>query len=228
MNTPHNPTGKVFTAEELGWIAALCQKWDAIAITDEIYEHLVYEGTHHRMADVEGMAERTVTITGLSKTYSATGWRIGWLIAPPEATDAIRRVHDFLTVGAAAPLQEGAATALRFPDSYYEELSASYRTKRDFLLGAVRSVGLSATIPPGAYYILADASEWLERLDLPGDRALAQWLVRERGLAIVPGSSFFRDSEGGVGSRLIRFCYCKRPETLERAARILLSITSGQ
>jgi aspartate/methionine/tyrosine aminotransferase len=219
VNTPHNPTGKVFSSEELGWIAALCQKWDVAAITDEIYEHLVYEGAHQRLADLEGMAERTVTITGLSKTYSATGWRIGWLVAPPEATSAIRRVHDFLTVGAAAPLQEGAATALRFPDSYYSALTQSYREKRDGFMDVVRSVGLVAATPPGAYYILADATVWLERFALPDDRALAQWLVHQHGLAIVPGSSFFRNPADGA--HLIRFCYCKKPETLARASQLL-------
>ncbi len=225
VNTPHNPTGKVFAAEELGWIAALCQKWDVVAITDEIYEHLVYEGTHLRLADLPGMAERTVTITGLSKTYSATGWRIGWLLAPPEATVAIRRVHDFLTVGAAAPLQEGAATALRFPDSYYAELSTRYQEKRDGFLTVLRSVGLTATTPQGAYYVLADASIWLKALKLPDDKALARWLVTERGIAVVPGSSFFRvPSEG---AHLIRFCYCKKPETLERAAKLLTALFPG-
>lgn len=226
VNTPHNPTGKVFTAEELGWIAALCQTWDVVAITDEIYEHLVYDGAHRRLADLEGMAERTVTITGLSKTYSATGWRIGWLIAPPEATVAIRRVHDFLTVGAAAPLQEGAAVALGFPDSYYAELTAKYKEKRDRFLQVVRDVGLIAETPPGAYYILADASRWLEAFGLPDDQALAQWLVRERGLAIVPGSSFFKNRADGA--RLIRFCYCKKPETLERATALLHSLRPGE
>ena len=222
VNTPHNPTGKVFSEEELGWIAALCQKWDVVAITDEIYEHLVYDGTHHRLADLAGMAERTVTITGLSKTYSATGWRIGWLLAPPEATVAIRRVHDFLTVGAAAPLQEGAATALRFPDTYYAELATGYQEKRDRFLAVLRSVGLTATTPPGAYYVLADASVWLKTLKLPDDKALARWLVTERGIAVVPGSSFFRVP--AEGAHLIRFCYCKKLETLERAAKLLTAL----
>ena len=223
VNTPHNPTGKVFTREELGWIAAQCQKWDVVAITDEIYEHLVYEGEHVRLTDLPGMAERTVTITGLSKTYSATGWRIGWLLAPPEATVAIRRVHDFLTVGAAAPLQEGAATALRFPDSYYDWLTESYRKKRDGFLESVCAAGLTAATPPGAYYVLTDASVWLDRFSQPDGRALAEWLVRERGLAVVPGSSFFQNPEDGA--RLIRFCYCKRPETLARAAEILRGLS---
>jgi aminotransferase len=219
INTPHNPTGKVFSRVELTEIARLCRKWDVVAITDEIYEHLVYEGEHLRLADLEGMAERTVTITGLSKTYSATGWRIGWLIAPPEATVAIRRVHDFLTVGAAAPLQEGAAVALGFPDSYYQELQTNYKKKRDAFLKTLKRVGLEAMPPAGAYYVLADASTWQEALGLRESRALAEWLVKERGIAVVPGSSFFTNPKDG--DHLIRFCYCKRPETLERAALLL-------
>lgn len=219
INTPHNPTGKVFTREELTEIARLCQKWDVVAITDEIYEHLVYEGEHVRLADIHGMRERTVTITGLSKTYSATGWRIGWLIAPPEATIAIRRVHDFLTVGAAAPLQEGAATALGFPDSYYVDLCASYKAKRDVFLKTLRQVGLEAPTPAGAYYILTDASQWLDALGFPDGRALAEWLVKEKGVAVVPGSSFFANPADG--NNLIRFCYCKKPETLQKAAMLL-------
>ncbi|MGC4046174.1 MAG: aminotransferase class I/II-fold pyridoxal phosphate-dependent enzyme [Armatimonas sp.] len=219
INTPHNPTGKVFTRAELTEIARLCQKWDVVAITDEIYEHLVYEGEHIRLADIDGMMERTVTITGLSKTYSATGWRIGWLIAPPEATIAIRRVHDFLTVGAAAPLQEGAATALAFPDSYYADLCTSYKQKRDVFLETLRQVGLEASTPAGAYYILTDASAWLTALSLADGRALAEWLVQEKGIAIVPGSSFFANPADG--KNLIRFCYCKKPETLAKAAMLL-------
>jgi len=219
INTPHNPTGKVFSHDELSQIAALCQKWDVVAITDEIYEYLVYEGEHTRLADLPGMAERTVTISGLSKTYSATGWRIGWIIAPSDATLALRRVHDFLTVGAAAPLQEGAAVALGFPESYYTGLAASYRQKRDTLLGVLAEVGLGAPTPQGAYYILTNASRWLTGLGLEDDRALARWLVQEQGIGIVPGSSFFRNPEHG--RHLIRFCYCKKPETLVQAERLL-------
>lgn len=218
INTPHNPTGKVFTRAELEQIAYLCQKWNVTAITDEIYEHLVYEGQHVRIADLPGMGERTVTITGLSKTYSATGWRIGWLIAPPEATVAIRRVHDFLTVGAAAPLQEGAAVALGFPDSYYENLARHYREKRDTLLTTLADVGLAAPTPRGAYYVLTDATAWLAELNLPDDVSLARYLVTQCGIAIVPGSSFF---QSGGGRNLIRFCYCKKPETLARADHLL-------
>ncbi len=154
INTPNNPTGKVFSRDELTFIAGLCQKWNVVAITDEIYEHIVYEGSHIRMADIPGMADRTVTISGISKTYSATGWRIGWLIAPPEATAAIRKVHDFLTVGAAAPLQVAAAHALGFPDSYYAELKTLYTAKRDLLLGVLQETGFEVYYPQGAYYIM--------------------------------------------------------------------------
>jgi aspartate/methionine/tyrosine aminotransferase len=219
INTPNNPTGKVFTREELAVIANLCIKWDVTAITDEIYEHMVYEGEHIRLADLPGMRERTITINGLSKTYSATGWRIGWLIAPPEATDAIRKVHDFLTVGAAAPLQEGAAFALTFPDEYYAGLAETYRVKRDFTLGVLREIGWEFYQPHGAYYIMTDAGKWMDRLHIETDAAFARWMIEELGVATVPGSSFYRNKADGRTK--IRFCYCKKPETLELAAQLL-------
>jgi aspartate/methionine/tyrosine aminotransferase len=219
INTPNNPTGKVFSQEELEFIAALCIKWNVTAITDEIYEHLVYEGKHIRLADVPGMAERTVTITGLSKTYSATGWRIGWLIAPPEATNAIRKVHDFLTVGAAAPLQEGAAFALTFPDTYYQNLTLTYREKRDFMAKVLRQVGFNVFDSHGAYYIMTDAAEIMKRYGVDNDSDFARRLIEEIGVATVPGSSFYRRREDGQTK--IRFCYCKKPETLELASSLL-------
>lgn len=219
INTPNNPTGKVFTADELALIAELCQKWDVIAITDEIYEHMVYEGKHVRLADLPGMWERTITISGLSKTYSATGWRIGWLIAPPEATNAIRKVHDFLTVGAAAPLQQGAAFALTFPDNYYAELAAKYRIKRDFMATLLHDVGFRVYDPQGAYYIMTDAGDLMRRFQQENDVAFARWMVEEIGVATVPGSSFYREKQ--EGRTKIRFCYCKRPETLELASQLL-------
>jgi aspartate/methionine/tyrosine aminotransferase len=230
INTPHNPTGKVFTREELTLIADLCQKWDVIAITDEIYEHLVYDGAVHvRMADLPGMRERTVTISGLSKTYSATGWRIGWLLAPPEATNAIRKVHDFLTVGAAAPLQEGAAYALGFPDDYYTDLATRYRAKRDELLAAVRTSGfVLPEPPPGAYYLMTDAASLIEAHGATDDAAFARWLVEEVGIATVPGSSFYYrrpNHDDNPGRTKIRFCYCKKPETLHLAAHLLGKLT---
>ena len=223
INTPHNPTGKVFSRDELTFISELCQKWNVCAITDEIYEHMVYEGEHVRIADLPGMAERTITISGLSKTYSATGWRIGWLIAPPDATNAIRKVHDFLTVGAAAPLQAGAAHALGFPDAYYATLSALYRKKRDFMLDALAGTGFRVVAPPqGAYYIMTDASEVLAATNQPDDVSLARYLITNAGIATVPGSSFF--TEPVNGRTIIRFCYCKKPETLELAAQLLRKI----
>lgn len=215
VNTPNNPTGRVFDRDEMTRIAELCQKWDVVAITDEIYEHIVYEGEHISMATLPGMRDRTVTISGLSKTYSATGWRIGWLIAPPDATAAIRKVHDFLTVGAPAPLQEGAAVALGFAPEYYAELASSYRERRDFTCAMLRDCGFDFTDPEGAYYILADFS----RLSDTDDVAFARWLVEEVGVATVPGSSFY--VEPGSGQRRVRFCFCKRLETLHAAARLL-------
>ncbi|MBC7808536.1 MAG: aminotransferase class I/II-fold pyridoxal phosphate-dependent enzyme [Akkermansiaceae bacterium] len=225
INTPHNPSGKVFSRDELTVIAELCQRWNVCAITDEIYEHLVYDGAAHaRIADLPGMAERTITISGLSKTYSATGWRIGWLLAPPDATNAIRKVHDFLTVGAAAPLQAGATFAINeLPPSYYTDLANTYRQKRDVLLSALIDSPLRPIcIPTGAYYILTDARPLMEAMGQESDTALARHLVSESGLATVPGSSFVTDPASAVP--LLRFCYCKKPETLARAARLLDSL----
>lgn len=220
INNPSNPTGKVFTREELEFIAELCKKWDVVAITDEIYEHMVYDGMKHiRMADLPGMRERTVTITGISKTYSATGWRVGWLIAPPEATNAIRKVHDFLTVGAAAPLQEGAAHALAYPDSYYAELEELYKSKREILLPVLKEVGFKTFAPHGAYYIMCDASDLMAEHGFDNDVDFARWMIDEIGVATVPGSSFYKNKADG--STIIRFCYCKKPETLALAADLL-------
>lgn len=215
LNTPNNPTGRVFTREELQVVAELCQKFDAVAVTDEIYEHIVYEGEHLSLAAMPGMRERTVTISGLSKTYSATGWRIGWIVAPPIATGAIRKVHDFLTVGAPAPLQEGAAAALAFPRSYYEELAAMYEDRRAFTLDFLRSAGFAFSVPEGAYYVMADfsaLSDW-------DDVRFARALIDLAGVATVPGSSFYRNPEDGRSK--VRFCFCKRRETLELAASLL-------
>lgn len=225
INTPNNPTGKVFSWEELTLIAELCQKWDVAAVTDEIYEYLVYEGEHLRLADLPGMRERTVTISGLSKTYSATGWRIGWILAPPEATDAIRKVHDFLTVGAASPLQEGAAHALTFPESYYTNLAASYREKRDTLLHSLRvaGFGIPSTPPAGAYYIMTDATTLMAERNFTDDTTFAHWLVEAAGIATVPGSSFYRRNTDRPRTG-IRFCYCKKPETLTLAAELLTTL----
>jgi len=216
INTPNNPTGKVFSEEELREIAALCQKHDVVAITDEIYEHLVYEGSRHvLMAALPGMRERTVTINALSKTYSVTGWRVGWAIAPPALTDAIRKVHDFVSVGAAAPLQEAGAAALALPDAYYEEIGRHYATRRETMLGTLEGAGFRCFPPKGAYYILTDISGF----GFSDDVAFARWLVSEVKVAAVPGSSFY--ARPADGRERLRFSFCKKPETLAAAAERL-------
>lgn len=212
LNTPNNPTGKVFTREELETIAMLCRKWDVIAFSDEIYEHIIYDGAEHvPIASLPGMADRTVTINALSKTYSVTGWRVGWTIASPQLTAGIRKVHDFLTVGAAAPLQEAGAVALGFPDSYYRTLASEYVVRRDLLLAGLRSVGFQCDAPRGAYYILADASG----LGCRDDVAFASRLVESVGVGAVPGSSFFSRPE--MGRTLLRFAFPKTTDTLNEA-----------
>jgi aminotransferase len=211
VNTPHNPTGKVFSREELTSIAALCQEHDALAITDEIYEHLVYRGEHIPIATLPGMRERTVTISGLSKTFSVTGWRLAYAIAPAPLTGAIRKVHDFLTVGAPHPLQVAGAAALGWPDDYYTGLLRDYRERRDFLLEILDQAGFKTYPPDGAYYVMTDIRGF-GRTDLE----LADWLVRERGVATVPGSSFYHDP--ALGRDQVRFSFPKRMETLRRAA----------
>ena len=217
LNTPHNPSGRVFTREELTVIAALCQEHDAWAFTDEIYEHILYSGHHHLLAAFPGMRERTVTISGLSKTFSCTGWRLGYTIAPPKATDAIRKVHDFLTVGAPAPLQAAGAVGLAFDADYYNHIAQEYRERRTILSAALREAGFIFSEPAGAYYILADFSE----LSGDDDTTFATWLARE-GVATVPGTSFFHHKE--LGRKLVRFAFCKKRETLERAAERLANI----
>ena len=211
INTPHNPTGKVYNREELAYIASLCSEFDTLAITDEIYEHLVYRGEHVSIATLPGMRERTVTINGLSKTYSVTGWRLAYTIAPADITNAIRKVHDFVTVGAPHPLQVAAATALRFPDPYYVELLDAYRERRDFLLEILDDAGFTAYPPDGAYYVMTDISRFGE-----DDVSLAHRMIKEIGLATVPGSSFYLDP--GRGRHQIRFSFPKKMETLRRAA----------
>jgi aspartate/methionine/tyrosine aminotransferase len=214
--TPNNPTGRVLSRRELEAIAELCRRHAAYAVTDEIYEHISYEGEHIPIATLDGMRERTITISGASKTFSVTGWRIGTIVAPPDATDAIRKVHDFLTVGAPAPLQEAVAVGLEtLGDDYYETLARDYRARRDLLCGALRDAGLRCTPPQGAYYVLADFSDLSE---LPDDQ-FAYWLTREIGVAPVPGSSFF--SRADLGRRLVRFAFCKTEELLHEAARRL-------
>jgi aminotransferase len=217
VNTPANPVGRVLTRAELEGIATLCHRHGAWAITDEIYEHIRYEGAHIPIATLPGMRERTITISGASKTFSITGWRIGTIVAPAAATDAIRKVHDFLTVGAPAPLQEGLAVVMDLLGrDYYDAMATAYRRRRDRLYGALLQAGFRATAPEGAYYILADFSD-LSDLD---DTAFARWLARERGVAPVPGSSFFSRPE--LGRRYVRFVFCKTDDLLEEAAARLL------
>jgi aspartate/methionine/tyrosine aminotransferase len=212
INTPNNPTGKVFTRAEMEEIARLCQQWGAIAVTDEIYEHILYDGARHiPMASLDGMAARTVTINSVSKTFSVTGWRVGWTIAPPDITGAIRKVHDFLTVGAAAPLQAAAAAALGLPEQYYLDLAAGYRTRRDRLMRILQDAGFVCYEPRGAYYIMTDVASF----GFPDDVAFARHLVTDVGVASVPGSSFYRDPASGRTN--LRFCFCKKDETLQAA-----------
>ena len=220
LNSPHNPTGKVFTRDELELIGSLCVEHDVIAFTDDIYEHLVYEGEHIPLATLPGMADRTVSIHSMSKTYSVTGWRIGWTIASPELSVGIRRVHDFLTVGAAAPLQQAAVTALRFPDTYYDDLVEGYRQRRAVLVPALEAAGFRVHEPRGAYYVMTDIRD----LAQPGesDVTFAHRLIREPGVAAVPGSSFFSRPE--LGRTKLRFAFPKRLETLEAAAERLATL----
>jgi aspartate/methionine/tyrosine aminotransferase len=227
VNTPNNPTGRVFMRTELERIADLCERHDLVAFTDEIYEHIFYEGEHIPLSTIGNMRERTVTVSGFSKTFSVTGWRIGTIVAPADLTVAIRKVHDFLTVGAPHPFQEACATALeQLGDDYYHGLAAQYRARRDFMCKALLDTGYRCTPPAGAYYVMADFSG-LSDLD---DRAFALWLARgdgaadgSGGVATVPGSSFFHDP--ALGKHLVRFAFCKKAETLEAAAARLRAIS---
>lgn len=212
LNSPHNPTGKVFSEAELRLIADLCQEFDTVCITDEIYEYMVYEGRHIPMATLPGMRERTVTISGLSKTFSVTGWRLGYAVAPPALTNAIRKVHDFLTVGAPAPLQEAAAVALGFGDGFYRELADGYRLRRQFLVEALQKAGFGVWVPQGAYYVMTDISAF----GFADDAAFSRHLIEKIGVAGVPGSSFYLDPK--KGSQRLRFNFAKRQETLDEAA----------
>ena len=223
---PNNPTGKVFTREELEFIADLCKEYDAIAFTDEIYEHIVYPRAgadlkHISMAQLDGMRERTVVVNSISKTYSVTGWRVGYCIAPPNITSAIRKVHDFLTVGAANPLQHAGAYALSLPPDYYDGLQKEYQAKRDFIVPQLQNAGFKCSYPDGAYYVMCN----IEDFGFKNDIEFTHHLIREIGVAVVPGSSFYHHE--GMGSQEVRFCYCKKDETLEAAAERLQKLRKG-
>ena len=239
---PNNPTGKVFSREELEFIADLCKEFDAICFTDEIYEHIIYDlgfgnldlglkenqrpktedqkPKHICMAQIDGMRERTVVVNSLSKTYSVTGWRVGYCIAPPDITSAIRKVHDFLTVGAANPLQHAGAYALSLPESYYAELQREYQRRRDFIVPVLQNAGFKCEMPQGAYYVMTDISDF----GFKDDVEFTKYLIREIGVAVVPGSSFYHDKS--LGSQKVRFCFCKKDETLEAAAARLQKLKS--
>lgn len=241
---PNNPTGKVFTLEELEFISELCKEFDVICFTDEIYEHIIFEGMsdegrgtseneeiqnpkskiqnrHVCMAQLEGMRERTVVVNSLSKTYSVTGWRVGYCIAPPDISGAIRKVHDFLTVGAAHPLQKAGAYALSLPESYYVALQKEYQQKRDFIVPVLQNVGFKCVHPEGAYYVMTDIANF----GFENDVEFTKHLIREIGVAVVPGSSFYHDAS--LGNQQVRFCFCKKDETLEAAAEKLQKLKRG-
>lgn len=222
INTPNNPTGRVFSREELTVIAGLCQEFNTLAITDEIYEHILYDGLEHvPLMTLPGMRERTVLINSMSKTYSVTGWRVGWTLAAPDLTESIRKVHDFLTVGAASPMQQAGVHALASNDAYYAGLAAHYSERRDLILEILNETGFRPLRPQGAYYVMADISQF----GFASDQDFARYLVETIGVSAVPGSSFFETP--GVGEQWIRFCFCKKRETLE-AARARLHKLGGR
>ncbi len=219
INTPNNPTGKVFSRSELGFIAGLCQEFDALAITDEIYEHIIYDGLQHiPLISLPGMRDRCILVNSMSKTYSVTGWRVGWVLAAPDLTDSIRKVHDFLTVGAASPLQQAGVLALSLPEDYYAKLASTYSDKRDTIIRILTNAGFRCFEPHGAYYVMTDITGFGHA----DDTAFARYLVEEIGVAAVPGSSFYHNSS--YGSQQIRFCFCKNYETLEGAGKRLSRI----
>ncbi len=219
INSPNNPTGKVFTRAELECIRDLCVRWDTFSISDEIYEHMLYDGAEHiSIASLEGMRDRAITLNALSKTYSVTGWRVGWAIAPPEVTAPIRKVHDFLTVGAAAPLQAAGAVALRFPTSYYQTMAREYAERRERMLNMLTEAGFRCGRPKGAYYIMADISAF----GFPDDVSFARHMVKDIGVAAVPGSSFYRNPADGRTQ--LRFTFCKTEKTMQLAAEKLAKL----
>jgi aspartate/methionine/tyrosine aminotransferase len=223
VNTPNNPTGKVFSVEELSFVADLCVRHDAIAITDEIYEHITYDGCRHvPIATIPGMRDRTITISALSKTYSVTGWRVGWAIATPALMGGIRAVHDFLTVAAATPLQVAGVRALGLPLAYYAGIAADYAERRDVIVRVLGEAGFEALGPQGAYYVMADVAH----LGMGDDVDVAKHLIEDVGVAAVPGSSFFSSPE--LGRSILRFAFCKKLDTLEAAGERLLRLRSSE
>lgn len=219
LNSPNNPTGKVFTREELGIIAELCREFDALAITDEIYEHILYDGAEHvPIMTLPGMRSRSVLVNSMSKTYSVTGWRVGWVLAAPALSDGIRKVHDFLTVGAAAPLQQAGALALSFGEEYYRRLAAEYCGRRDLILRMLEQAGFRCYAPRGAYYVMTDASGF----GFASDLTFVRHLIENVGVAAVPGSSFY--AHPAAGAQQVRFCFCKKYETLEMARAKLMKL----
>jgi len=223
LNSPNNPTGKVFSRAELEIIAALCQEFDALAITDEIYEHITYDGARHiPIMTLDGMRDRTILVNSMSKTFAVTGWRVGWVLAAPDLSDSIRKVHDFLTVGAAAPLQEASAIALTFGDEYYHQLTEEYTRRRDMILPILETAGFRCFAPSGAYYVMTDIS----RFGFTNDVTFIRHLIETAGVAAVPGSSFYHDP--AHGNQQIRFCFCKKYETLEKAGKKLLQLPRPQ
>jgi aspartate/methionine/tyrosine aminotransferase len=221
LNTPNNPTGRVFSPSEINHVAQLCQQHDCLLITDEIYEHIVFDGERHAPPIMlPGMRERCVLVNSLSKTFSVTGWRVGWVIAPPELTASIRKVHDFLTVGAAAPLQQAGVTALHLPDSYFTGLAQNYQAKRNTLIGILESAGFVPYRPQGAYYVMCGIGNF----GFDNDVEFCRHLIEQIGIAAVPGSSFFFAPQDGA--QLVRFCFAKKPDTLQAAGERLLQLKS--
>ena len=220
---PSNPCGKVFSRDELTAIGELCLKYDAYAVTDEVYEHMVYDPyVHTHMAGLPGMYEHTITCSSLSKTYSITGWRLGYLVGPAEVIEAAKKVHDFLTVGAPAPLQEAATVGVRFPESYYKDLKELYTRKRDYFCAGLDKLGLKHNVPQGTYFVMIDITEFLEKPQFSGwtDMEFCEWMIREIGVAAVPGSSFFREPV----NHLIRMHFARGKETLDEVFRRLAKL----
>jgi N-succinyldiaminopimelate aminotransferase len=226
LNTPHNPTGKVFSDAELGEIAALCQAWDVAALCDEVYEHLVFAGAkHRRLAQMPGMRERTLTVSSHGKTFSFTGWKVGWLLAAPGLTRAVRNVHQFVTFATSAPFQAAAAAALALDDEYFEALRADYEAKRDFLAGVLAEAGLRVSVPQGTYFIMADYRAVGNGMN--DDVAFCRWLTTEAGVAAIPPTAFYSEEHKHLGRDWVRFAFCKRRETLEEAGERLRRVERG-